>query len=181
MIVQLYDGIFGAENFSPYCDRITEQILSINESEYEVRPHHRFATYGRTDDNHNSDFSAIVEEYVSDLALTLKSVYEFDGVLNQSIPVVRYEVGDYMDDHDDMYHNAIDSELAEKVHVYSTVHFLNDEFSGGNLVFPEIDLTITPRKNMLIMFPCHHVHRSEVITHGMKLSSTKFWRDKNAV
>jgi hypothetical protein len=180
MVEHLADNIYVFREFSTNYEMLLGALINVDQNNIQVTPHHTFLTYAP---DHASDpkMFEVVSEYVEDIALALLGTYGFNGVENISVPAVMYRVGQSMPDHDDMYHNASDPELRENVHVYSTVHFLNNGYSGGDLVFPNLGLVIQPESNMLVMFGCEHVHRSETITSGVKYSSTKFWRDKNAV
>lgn len=35
----------------------------------------------------------------------------------------------------------------------SLIYFVNDEYEGGEIYFPDIDLTISPKKNQLLIYP----------------------------
>jgi hypothetical protein len=58
------------------------------------------------------------------------------------------------------YH--VDS-LSNPAVVFANVVYVNDDFTGGELHFPEIDVTYTPRKGALIVFPS-----SDEYLHGVK-------------
>lgn len=50
----------------------------------------------------------------------------------------------------------------------STVLFLNDDFEGGDFVFPELRVRIRPEPGLLIAFPSnqHYLHMVEPVTSG---------------
>ena len=54
----------------------------------------------------------------------------------------------------------------------STVYYVNDNYSGGELTFPYIDLTIKPMAGELIVFPSTNMfsHQAEKIIEGTKYS-----------
>jgi len=54
----------------------------------------------------------------------------------------------------------------------STVLFLNDDFEGGDFVFPELHIKITPEPGMLICFPSthHYLHGVEPVLAGRRYS-----------
>ena len=39
---------------------------------------------------------------------------------------------------------------------YSALVYLNDNFTGGELVFPDVDVVIIPRAGLLVAFPSNH-------------------------
>ncbi len=54
----------------------------------------------------------------------------------------------------------------------STVLFLNDDFEGGDLVFPELKIRVRPEPGLLVCFPSNHfyVHGVEPVTKGKRFS-----------
>jgi hypothetical protein len=58
------------------------------------------------------------------------------------------------------YH--VDS-LSNPAVVFANVIYINDDFTGGELHFPEIDITYTPKKGSLIVFPS-----ADQYLHGVK-------------
>ena len=52
----------------------------------------------------------------------------------------------------------------------STVLFLNDDFEGGDLVFPELKIRVRPEPGLLIAFPSTHfyLHGVEPVTKGKR-------------
>ena len=58
------------------------------------------------------------------------------------------------------YH--VDS-LSNPAVVFANVIYVNDDFTGGELHFPEIDITYVPKKGALIVFPS-----SDEYLHGVK-------------
>jgi predicted 2-oxoglutarate/Fe(II)-dependent dioxygenase YbiX len=53
----------------------------------------------------------------------------------------------------------------------SIVLYLNDDYSGGDLVFPGQAISVQPRQGMLVAFPSthHFVHQEQLITAGQRL------------
>lgn len=52
----------------------------------------------------------------------------------------------------------------------SLVWYLNDDFEGGELVFPPFDLSIRPEAGMVVTFPSTHefAHAARPVTSGMR-------------
>lgn len=55
---------------------------------------------------------------------------------------------------------------------YSSVVYLNSDFSGGALAFPDLNIRVTPGAGMIITFPSHHnfLHEVEPVTEGTRYS-----------
>jgi len=62
----------------------------------------------------------------------------------------------------------------------SIVYFLNDDFAGGELVFPELDLVITPEAGTLVCFPSDHnyIHGVNPVTSGHRYTLVTWMRVK---
>jgi hypothetical protein len=81
--------------------------------------------------------------------------------------------------HSDEYHNADDLVNRQLIHVYTSVYYPNDNYSGGKLCFPDLELEISPKKNSLIVFPCQIPHLVSDIITGQRISLTDFWEVEN--
>ena len=55
---------------------------------------------------------------------------------------------------------------------YTGIAYLNDNFVGGNLVFPELNVVITPKPGLLVGFPSSHdfVHAVPTVLSGKRYS-----------
>jgi len=55
---------------------------------------------------------------------------------------------------------------------YTGLAYLNDDFRGGELVFPDLDITIAPRPGLLVGFPSNHefVHAVPKVLSGKRYS-----------
>jgi Rps23 Pro-64 3,4-dihydroxylase Tpa1-like proline 4-hydroxylase len=85
--------------------------------------------------------------------------------------VALYEKGAFMSVHRDVEN---DSEII------STVMYLNDDYTGGELSFPEIDggYTYTPEKYELIHFPTPYLHGVSPVKSGKRYIITISYTDK---
>ena len=54
----------------------------------------------------------------------------------------------------------------------SIVFFLNDEFEGGDFIFPDLKVRVRPEPGMLVCFPSNHnyLHGVEPVTKGRRYS-----------
>lgn len=74
----------------------------------------------------------------------------------------------------DMWEKTLDRDL-------SIVYFLNDDFVGGELFFPELDLLIQPEAGTLVCFPSDHnfVHGVHPVTCGDRYTIVTWMRVRN--
>jgi len=60
----------------------------------------------------------------------------------------------------------------------SSIIYLNDDFEGGELFFPEFSLEIKPKKGMLVCFPSNHFysHTVKPVTKGERFCLVNWFR-----
>jgi hypothetical protein len=60
---------------------------------------------------------------------------------------------------------------------FSSLIYLNDQFSGGNLLFPNQELEVVPKPNTLVIFPSgfDYLHGVKQVTGGIRYSILEFW------
>jgi predicted 2-oxoglutarate/Fe(II)-dependent dioxygenase YbiX len=95
------------------------------------------------------------------------------GVGGHYIPHVDAETL-YKDDTGlDLWEKTLDRDL-------SVVYFLNDDFSGGELYFPVLDLTIQPEAGTLVCFPSDHnyIHGVRPVISGHRYTAVTWMRVK---
>ncbi|WP_251358451.1 2OG-Fe(II) oxygenase [Kangiella sp. TOML190] len=63
---------------------------------------------------------------------------------------------------------------------YSLLIYLNDDFDGGELTFPNFQMRLKPRKGMLLCFPSDHryLHKAELTTQGHRYVIVSWARAK---
>jgi predicted 2-oxoglutarate/Fe(II)-dependent dioxygenase YbiX len=71
----------------------------------------------------------------------------------------------------DLWEKSLDRDL-------SVVCFLNDDFAGGELVFPSLDLAIKPQAGTLVCFPADHnyIHGVNPVTAGHRYTLVTWMR-----
>lgn len=57
---------------------------------------------------------------------------------------------------------------------YGIVMYLNDDFTGGELVYPELDVEYTPKRGSLVVHRAGELHGVKEIHSGMRYSMTAF-------
>ena len=63
---------------------------------------------------------------------------------------------------------------------YSFVVYLNDDYEGGEISFPNQNVTIKPKAGSLVMFPSQqpYIHESKPVLSGVKYMYTTHWVNK---
>lgn len=135
----------------------------------------KYRTNSQTVISHGSDADNLIYERVSlSYAKWLESLPDdlykklwgnhFRSIKDTGYEVNRYEKSEYYDMHiDELPGRKIDR-------IASFVLYLNDDFEGGDLVFPFCKFT--PKKGHAIIFPSNwmYPHKSEPIIEGTKYS-----------
>ena len=57
----------------------------------------------------------------------------------------------------------------------SIVGYLNDDFTGGSTVFPELSVTVRPQAGKAIVFAPDLLHRADPILQGCKYAITAWY------
>jgi predicted 2-oxoglutarate/Fe(II)-dependent dioxygenase YbiX len=99
--------------------------------------------------------------------------------------ILHYGAGGHYIPHVDsetLYKDDIGLEMWEKTleRDLSLVYFLNDDFEGGELVFPDLDLKIKPQAGTLVCFPSdhHYVHGVNPVVSGHRFTIVTWVRVK---
>jgi Rps23 Pro-64 3,4-dihydroxylase Tpa1-like proline 4-hydroxylase len=105
-----------------------------------------------------------------DLELDYKSEYNTITNWHDYYGILKYGPGQMVIDHVDdnqMHHRRI-----------STVYYLNDDYTGGEIIFPRFDITYKPVANELLIFPSTYVYNHSVspVTEGTRYSVVSWLR-----
>lgn len=63
---------------------------------------------------------------------------------------------------------------------YGVVLYLNEDFEGGELIYPKLDLEIKPKKGMLVYHLGSEKHRVSKVISGNRYTLTSFIRTQKA-
>ena len=120
---------------------------------------------------HKKLMSAVKQKIESFFNKNYESQWEI-AKANYSGILVLYQTGSGCGDHTDTVF-----ENPEEAYSYSSVYYINDDYEGGEIVFPEINLSFKPKENSLIFLPSYMVHRVDTLTAGEKLTCPTFFRE----
>jgi predicted 2-oxoglutarate/Fe(II)-dependent dioxygenase YbiX len=111
--------------------------------------------------------------------------YQVEVLDREPSQILHYGVGGHYIPHVDaetLYKDDIGLDMWEKTldRDLSVVYFLNDDFVGGELVFPNIDLVIKPQAGTLVCFPSDHhfIHGVNPVTAGHRYTIVTWMRIK---
>jgi predicted 2-oxoglutarate/Fe(II)-dependent dioxygenase YbiX len=127
---------------------------------------------------------AITDMINTKLTSTLEEHYKVKISQYTSGSVTRYTEGQYIGMHadwapEDVYVQTLDKKRVD----ISSVTYLNEDFTGGELIFCEVSkdllinklMTLVPRRGMVIFFDALKSHYTNPIVKGVKYSYTNFY------
>jgi predicted 2-oxoglutarate/Fe(II)-dependent dioxygenase YbiX len=90
------------------------------------------------------------------------------------LSISKYSTGKSMGPHVDDYEDGDNPNI-------SVVLYLNDNYEGGEINFPEQQITIKPEAGSIVIFPSvkPYYHQSLPVLSGIKYMSPGFWRKVN--
>lgn len=115
--------------------------------------------------------------YVSFVSNTIRTEYALEvPVYTDILCFNRWRVGD-------MQHPHADGEqLDGSLHPfhwrkYGCILYLNDDYEGGEIYFPNQSVELKPRRNTLVFFPgtTEYLHGVRPITKGTRYTISTFW------
>jgi len=118
--------------------------------------------YSEIEKDDYSNFSAAFYTSLSNLFLEnlipiendYKKHFGISSIWHDSYSILKYGVGqkfvNHVDDHPD-YHRRV-----------STLYYINDDYSGGEINFSRFNLSIKPKANQMIIFPSTYVYNHSV-------------------
>lgn len=169
-IVQV-DGIDVYEILKSYTEESWSQG-GIAESRYK---HIKGLTKGTDLRNaHATELCQVLQKFIQDTVDPIVDDYAKSNSIEFSkkdYQFVRYSEGQFFRDHVDAT-----EEFPRKV---SILLYLNDDYTGGEIVFTKLNMSIKPKKNTLIMFPSSEEfsHSAEPVKSGTKYVVVGFRSD----
>jgi hypothetical protein len=118
--------------------------------------------YNSFSDSLQSTLNNIFFESFDKIEKDYQASYGIFTTWHDAYGILKYGVGqkftNHIDDHPD-YHRRM-----------STVYYLNDNYSGGEINFPRFGITYKPKANQMIVFPSTYVYNHSVseVTEGTR-------------
>lgn len=115
-------------------------------------------------------------DYLKGVENKIKSDFELtDNIYPDYLGLVKWELGD-------VQHPHADGEEVNGKHQFywrnfGCVFYLNDNYEGGEIYFPNQSLSLKPKPNTLVFFPgtLEFLHGVNPITKGIRYTLTSFW------
>ena len=88
--------------------------------------------------------------FIDTLDQRVQSLFKNSGRINQITSIQRYRPNTFMGLHKD---DILDSSV-----LFGVVIYLNDDFEGGEITYPELDLKIKPKARSMVVHPAGLEH-----------------------
>jgi predicted 2-oxoglutarate/Fe(II)-dependent dioxygenase YbiX len=134
-----------------------------------------------------SGAAAVMRDAQRRVTQRLRRFYELTAPLfADTVQLVRWRQGMSMPPHADRA-NPDGSPHQMPFRVFASIVYLNDDYEGGELYFPRLDLVVRPGRGMLLAFTggWHHEHAVLTVLQGDRLTMPAFytfdasWRDRD--
>lgn len=118
----------------------------------------------------HTSLSNIFLEHLVPLEKNYQNQYGVNCSWHDSYQILKYGVGqkfvNHIDDHTD-HHRRI-----------STLYYLNDNYSGGQIIFPRFGISFKPKPNQMVIFPSNFVYNHSVlpVTEGVRYAVVSWLR-----
>jgi hypothetical protein len=137
----------GEEILVQESSRSTE-ILTIPHSDTELTD---FSSIGNA---FNSNIANMFLKNFSIIEKDYKNIYQADVKTHESYSILKYGIGQN-------FVNHVDDHFAGPRRI-SHVHYLNEDYEGGEIEFPRFGIVYKPKANQSIFFPSGYVYNHSV-------------------
>jgi hypothetical protein len=117
-------------------------------------------TYAEADDLQNSmnlNLNDLFFKYFNPIEIDYKSFYSINPDLLQwhdVYGIMKYGLNQFFNNHID--------DCPDYRRMLSAVYYLNDNYLGGEIIFPRFNIKFKPKANQMILFPSNHVYNHSV-------------------
>lgn len=118
----------------------------------------------------HTSLSNIFLEHLVPLEKNYQNHYGVTCSWHDSYQILKYGVGqkfvNHIDDHTD-HHRRV-----------STLYYINDNYSGGEILFPRFDISFKPKPNQMVIFPSNYIYNHSVlpVTEGVRYAVVSWLR-----
>lgn len=140
-------------------DELIERKLNLEERDVEVLrlPFH---------------FNNICPSFSDRLHTAVTEAYNLNNFTISGFVLSKYVSGSHIREHSDTGVNSTKR-------LVTCVQYFNDEYSGGQLLFPRFDISYRPNKGELILFYSEYSHAVKQIISGIRYCMVSFVNSKN--
>ena len=120
------------------------------------------------------------KQIIDTLSQKIRNIMSLDMKIKTktaSIPIVRWRLGDWQAPHADKQELDGSTNCCPNYDV-SSIYYINDDYLGGEIHFPNQSIQIKPQKNTLVIFPgdVFYTHGVTEVTKGTRYTVPIFWK-----
>lgn len=138
-----------------------------------------------------SDISPEFEYYTNLTTIITETLYEYVNCKTlgkfvglpptldiEILQYLKYEPGGHYVEHVDKFYGCAGD---YKDRVFTAICYLNDDYAGGHLRFPYVDINLKPEKGSILIFPStwEYCHLVEPVYRGVRHSLVSWFLDVN--
>lgn len=117
------------------------------------------------------------KNFLIEASLDYAKFFNINNISYSSMDISKYIPGKAMGPH-------VDSDGAPETNaVISAILYLNDDYEGGELYFPNQNITLKPTSGTVVIFPSisPFLHQSLILKNGFKYIIALFWEKNNDI
>lgn len=125
-----------------------------------------------TEELHN-----LIFPYVERIHKQIEFIWKRSVGFENGFGISGYRKGEMLPTHYDGLRLDLATPAGYESRDVSSVLYLNSGFTGGSLEFPNLGITISPKKGMLALFPSSekYSHNVTAVNSGVRFFMTQFW------
>jgi alkylated DNA repair dioxygenase AlkB len=165
-IIKLHDDVYEINNFltNEELDEVYKIINNLKEEDW----------FSEEEDNKDFWYGKNLEFYTKTvfdkINDKLESLFESYSFYPTKMLLQRYKKGDFIKPHTDQWIPDLGYYIG-----YGLCLYYNDNYDGGQLEYPDLGLTVKPKKNSLYIHGGHILHGSKpVLSNDIRYFSTVF-------
>lgn len=190
------DNIIVLDNFLTESE-IEEGLALSNSYAIKKDAYHAYFLFELPEYNFDDEVAHEYYERISKKMMAYaRSLYpNLEIIKDKDIGIVVHPTGTHMDPHTDILDidmteekyrtDTYDSQTDEFPYLWSghlsVLAYLNDDYDGGELYFPDQDVTVKPKRGSIVTFPgnAHYIHGVKEITGGVRHTISQWCRFKD--
>lgn len=106
----------------------------------------------------------------------VKKIFKSEHSMQIVNMIHKTDESSYWEEHSD---NSGDEET--KLIIYGVIIYINDNYEGGELIYPDLNFKVKPKSGMLVYHPGNYRHYVSKVKKGQRYSLTTFIRNSNTI
>jgi Rps23 Pro-64 3,4-dihydroxylase Tpa1-like proline 4-hydroxylase len=176
-IHKISNNIFVIDNFYEEYNKLIDIIYSHQDSfsyhEGDMALNYSWIDKGDESNNFSSE-RIIIDKYCRAVRECGETLFNTHVKSKSCLNAIIYSNGSRKGPHTDEF--SIDKNGQEyKAHIFSSAHFLRSCTSGGQLYYPDLEISIEPLENRIVFFNSEYLHEVLEVNSGTRISINYFW------